>query len=654
MASCKTPLLGVVAALATTLVTLASASAQVISNRWIGGNGNWSTSANWSNGTLPTSYALPTDPNSLAVIDNGSTVDLDGDVVEATQIHVLSSTLRLTDVLLNLRGAPAYYDSGGVRRETGRLAGLRVGSVNGGAAGELLLSGATIWSYGKDYLNHPTWVANEVDAGTTGTLRAAFSIGVGGADGRSDGRVVLDNNSSVSLQLTSVGGLGSIGQLEVRGGSIFYGTLRIGDIQSIYEADTLGQGHVLITGPTTTAFLESISMASGNDEGYLTIEQGAKVTVKGGLSGGRFKSDLNSAGGVGGTGIVRVTGDGTELNFTQYLVNGVTPIQGSAVLGVTGELTLILSDGAKLTTLGAAVILGQEKGRIYYGDPYSYDSKGILQIGEGGRAGLFLAPEVTTGYGTGEVVFNHNETDYTFAARITERATPLPPRSFNEPLYKDPGRTSLFVRAGGSTTLTGSSTYSGGTYIENGTLVAGSERALGWGSVTVHQGSRLTIATDLTRLRLGHVETLTYPITTEFPNPETIDITFSADLLFEGGSTLELTVASLETASPLIEIQGTLTIDAALSDPWYLLLNLPTDFNLSQAFDWTFLTTTDGITGFEEDFVLPNLGGWSVVQDGNNLNLVYAVPEPGRALLLFISIGALLMRRRRPRTFCIA
>lgn len=73
---------------------------------------------------------------------------------------------------------------------------------------------------------------------------------------------------------------------------------------------------------------------------------------------------------------------------------------------------------------------------------------------------------------------------------------------------------------------------------------------------------------------------------------------------------------------------------------------------------WVILSTTAGISGFSaSNWTLETgnftsspswIGSWNIAQDGNNLVLNYAVPEPGVALLVGSTLaGALLLFRRR-------
>jgi hypothetical protein len=80
----------------------------------------------------------------------------------------------------------------------------------------------------------------------------------------------------------------------------------------------------------------------------------------------------------------------------------------------------------------------------------------------------------------------------------------------------------------------------------------------------------------------------------------------------------------------------------------------PAGYDPQTAYDWTFLTTSGGITGFSPDMF--SLTGdfssrASINQVGNNLVLhVAPVPEPSRSWVAFAGLvygGFMLLRRRR-------
>jgi len=84
-------------------------------------------------------------------------------------------------------------------------------------------------------------------------------------------------------------------------------------------------------------------------------------------------------------------------------------------------------------------------------------------------------------------------------------------------------------------------------------------------------------------------------------------------------------------------------------------------FDGQQAYDWTFITATGGISGFSPDqflietaqFANAFTGSFSVVQQGNSLALSYApVPEPSTYAMTLAGLacsGYTMFRRRRLR-----
>jgi autotransporter-associated beta strand protein len=219
----------------------------------------------------------------------------------------------------------------------------------------------------------------------------------------------------------------------------------------------------------------------------------------------------------------------------------------------------------------------------------------------------------------------------------------------------------------GTWAITGDSAHSGGTQVLEGTLLAKNTTgsATGTGNVTVAAGATLggtgrvapaannsvtvngAISVGDSTLAIGEAASL--EITT----------TGTGTLTFKSGSSLVLDIFQLSgagdqsadtTAADLLVVNGTLVIeegvrlqlvnvndmiDWAANDRWTL-------------FDWAGVTVR---TGEFEVLDLPGLGGgltWDTSQlyiDGTIA--VAPIPEPARALLLVVGLGAALLRRRR-------
>lgn len=146
-------------------------------------------------------------------------------------------------------------------------------------------------------------------------------------------------------------------------------------------------------------------------------------------------------------------------------------------LASTGNV-LTVSDGAMFTSPG--VVIANDAG-----------SGGTVNIGAGGAAGSFDAP-VLFGAGTGVLNFNHTHAAYLFDDAIA-----------------GPGE----VRhvGGGTTTLAGPSTYTGGTTVSAGTLRQGAAGGFPPGEPVVLNGGVLDVnnfSTSLGELVLQASSTL--------------------------------------------------------------------------------------------------------------------------------------------------
>jgi autotransporter-associated beta strand protein len=229
------------------------------------------------------------------------------------------------------------------------------------------------------------------------------------------------------------------------------------------------------------------------------------------------------------------------------------------------------------------------------------------------------------------------------------------------------GTLTLSKTGTGSLTLDANSSYSGGTTITAGKLLANnaSGSATGTGSVTVNGGTLggtgfftgSVIVNDNGVLSPGaSIESLNTGAN-DWNDDTTFVMEFSTD-----GST-----GSAGSQWDLLSITGGLDLSGVTSTT----LNLVTMANASTAgllaswnpnlnHIWTgFVSTTTGVTGFDaNDFAFNTSafqntlnGTFSVVQNGNNLDLVYTVvPEPGTfAMLLFGSLMMWVLGRKRGR-----
>ena len=259
---------------------------------------------------------------------------------------------------------------------------------------------------------------------------------------------------------------------------------------------------------------------------------------------------------------------------------------------------------------------------------------------------------------------------------------------------------STVVKTGPGVQLVGSgslaSTYGGGTNVTAGTLIAGSNGALGTNSVTVASGASLGVDSGVTlsnTLTLANGAGLVGRGTFSSAGPLTISngvqvtagnpvqgqmistLTFSTPQLTLGpGGILNLNVATASGVAGIdystVSATGAVAITATSGSPFALnLLSVNPDsgssgaavFSSLQPYSWTFLSGTS-ISGFNASDFSINIAGFqnstagglfSVTQSGNSLLLNFTpVPEPSTWVLMVggvagLGLGLLVHRRRQ-------
>lgn len=227
------------------------------------------------------------------------------------------------------------------------------------------------------------------------------------------------------------------------------------------------------------------------------------------------------------------------------------------------------------------------------------------------------------------------------------------------------GAAKLTKSGSGTLTLSGASTYVGGTDVAAGRLLVNntSGSATGSGDVRVRSGAEIlgggSIAGMLT-LESG---------ATISPGSSPGELTVGA-ALWEGGGVFVWEINDADGSAGLSpgwdqwRIMGGLTLAGTAANPIRLtLVSLQLDgqagtvfnFDSLRSYQWTIATTGGGITGFDPTAVAIDASGFSgadpnefrVAADGNNLVLTYAVPEPSSGMLALLGTAALGWSRRR-------
>jgi autotransporter-associated beta strand protein len=222
----------------------------------------------------------------------------------------------------------------------------------------------------------------------------------------------------------------------------------------------------------------------------------------------------------------------------------------------------------------------------------------------------------------------------------------------------------------GTWVLTGSSTYSGGTAVTQGTLLVinATGSGTGLGAVTVQSGAVLGGSGHIAPAADQNVTLTggTLQIGTELPGAIPAAAS-TLTLQTSGTGVLSFSAASVLTFDLFSGAgQGDNTANLAAADRAIIsgLVSLDTDTLLRvsnpthmtgwadgdqwQLFDWSGLTTPVSVTTIQYD--LPLLTGgliWDTTQLFTTGVLIVAVPEPSRALLLLLAILPLTLLRRR-------
>ena len=241
--------------------------------------------------------------------------------------------------------------------------------------------------------------SSDAIVGNTAGSNAALTIESGGVLSGVGGLIGFDAGSEGTVTVTGTGlWTNSVGLLVGRTGT---GTLNIENGGTVSGASTVSEigdfagsiGTATVTGPGSSWSASSDIFVGNNGTGTLNILGGATVSSASNVSLGVLS----------GTGTVMVSGAGSELDAGD-----------TVTIGDVGTGTLTLAEGGVLDVGSGSgtVDIATESGSV-----------GTLIIGAAAgdtavAAGTLNAANVQLGAGTGSIVFNHTDTDYTFAAAI--------------------------------------------------------------------------------------------------------------------------------------------------------------------------------------------------------------------------------------------
>jgi autotransporter-associated beta strand protein len=362
-----------------------------------------------------------------------------------------------------LVSGPGILDMNGANTDTVAAFNMSAGSLNG-ATGTLTaatygLTGGTV----NAKLGAGTITVNTstVTLGSAGRLNSTSTLAVQG------GQLTLAGAESVASYTQSGGTLGGSGQTLT---ATTYG-LSGGTVTA-----NLGTGTMNVTGSTSlngTAAATAVNISAGT----LTLgssdrlANGATVTVSGTgiLNTGTGLTDTVSAFNMSAGSL---NGTGTTTAATYGLSGGtVTANLGTGTMNVTGSTALNGTAAATAVNISNGTLTLGSSDRLANGATVTVSGTGTLALGS--YSDTVGAVSLTGGNITGSGTL----TGSSYVAQSGSVSAIL-------------GGTGIALTktTSGNVTLSGANTYTGGTVVNAGTLAAGSNDALGTGTVTINGG----------------------------------------------------------------------------------------------------------------------------------------------------------------------
>ncbi len=478
---------------------------------------------------------------------------------------------------------------------------LGTGGINVAAAGQdLTLSNNVVFAGATSNITVGTGRTVKLNgvktfnAGTVTTLNGAGTVEIGGSSNSTGAGDVVLNSGTLFMNMQG-------GTHDRTGNTIING----GIVKSTTSLNFFGTGTVYFNGG---------AIGSGN---------GTRRTFNNSIVvGGDF-----AIGGSGlGTGAIQFSGN---LDFTGgsrvITVNSTLELTGSAGNGTMvkqGTGSLVLKSG-DFSTMGLHVA----QGAVHLGGNGTNTNPNTTYIGSlSGAAGTTLSTQYNLASSTDSLrTLSVNQTvDGVFAGTITQGST---------------SRALSLVKEGSATlTLSGTNTYTGGTTINNGTLVAAAAAALGTGAVQANGG---TLATSVANVNTGAFNLAGGTLVLNGAGAGTITLSPGQDFNFTAG------IWQIDLASGLDQIIGSgagsdFVISGGLIDLGGGAIDYTQTYDLIAGFENIDISGV-GITGYDT-------ANWQASINNNGELSFIAVPEPSTYGLLgagALAAASMVRRRRR-------
>ncbi len=635
-----------------------------------GGTGTWTDATGWRIGsTTGALTGLQNDTTAIAVFQG-----TDGTVTLDSGLNPTIGGLSSNGInhVIALNGNTLTVSSSYVSTYYGQITGS--GALYKDGSGHLTLSNANSYE-GETTINAGSLTVNRSNA--LGATTAGTTVNSG---------AFLNINGGITIGAEAVTLNGGYFESQY-GDNTFYGDISGSGTVTLHTGSLNLVGDATHTGGTDI-YSGTLQIGNLGDTGWITgniSNDGALVFANGHATERNFTGIISGSGTVTQAGSGELTLSGANSYEGETTVNsGNLVVAHDTALGATTAGTTVnsytylrlvdgVNVGAEAVTLNGGFFHNQSGDNTFAGSltgsgglwveagsltltgdaahtagalPAGTYISGTLQIGNGGSTGS-IAGDITN---EGALIFN-SSTDQTFAGDISGAGT--------------------LTQAGTNVlTLSGNHTVTGGTAVNAGRLRLTGSAANS--AFTINSGGTLSGTGTLGDLTLNDGGIL---------SPGNSPGTLSAgDTVWNGGGefVFEINDATgiVGTSWDLLDLTGSLTINATSGTPFSLNLDTLTAGNVAGAMDnfdantnysWTFVSTTGGITfgngasiggSFSLDtsgFANATNGSFAIAlaNGGNDLALTYtslsAVPEPSTYALLLgmLILGYVSYQRRR-------
>jgi fibronectin-binding autotransporter adhesin len=380
---------------------------------------------------------------------------------------------------------------------------------------------------------------------SAGTLALSGAGSIASSSGVADNGVFDISGTTAGASITTLSGSGAV----TLGGQ----TLTLTHQSSTFSGAIGGAGGLTLTGAGT----ETLSGANGYtgattiSAGTLALSGAGSIAASTGVvDNGVFDISGTTAGAsittLSGSGAVALGGQTLTLTHQSSTFSGAIGGTGGLTLTGAGTETLSGANGyTGATTISAGTLALSGSGSIAA-------SSGVVDNAAFDISGTTAVASITTLSGSGAVALGAQ------TLTLTNQSS-----TFSGAIGGSGG---LTLAGAGTETLTGANAYSGGTYLDAGTLAVGNSAALGTGPLTMQDGTVLQFTASGLNLANAIVFPGVDPTIDTGANNDTISrvISGTGGLTKIGSGSLDLTATSTYTGVTTISA-GTLVVDGSIA-----------------------------------------------------------------------------------------